>query len=173
MLEKSGDMERAFNNYRKLYDMNPGNWEANLGLYSYYTGKNMAAEALVIGENLYRISPYSVHGITAAGFANYLNRSYDRAIGIYQKGLAERPDYYDILYHLSAVYGATGDTEKAAFYAEKAVAASKDNQGAYYNLAVAYYRAGDKSKAIATIKSMLKEHPGDTKALELLKAVRK
>jgi tetratricopeptide (TPR) repeat protein len=144
-----------------------------VGLYNYYAAKNMAAEALVTGENMYKISPYSIHAITAAGFANYINKAYDRAIVIYLKGLAERPDDYEILYHLSAVYGATGDTEKAAFYAEKAIAASKDNQGAYYNLAVAYYRAGNKAKAIATINSMLKEHPGDAKALDLLKAVRK
>jgi O-antigen ligase/cytochrome c-type biogenesis protein CcmH/NrfG len=171
--EKSGDMEGAFADYRKVFEMNPGNWEANVGLYAYYAAKNMPAEALAAGENLYRISPFSLRAVMALGYANYISGMYAGAVDLYVKALETWPDNYELLYHLSAVYGATGDTEKAAVYAQRAITASKDNQGAYYNLAVAYYKAGNKVKAITVLNSMLKEHPGDERALELLKAVKK
>lgn len=171
LAEKAGDSEAAFTDYKKVYQMNPGNWEANVGLYNYYAAKVMSAEAHATGENMYRISPYAIRAIMSAGYGNYLNRTYDRAVEIYIRALKDRPGYYEILYHLSAVYGALGDTQKAVMYAEQAVAASKDNQGAYYNMAVAYYKSGDKAKAIAVLKTFLKEHPGDQRALELLKAV--
>jgi O-antigen ligase/cytochrome c-type biogenesis protein CcmH/NrfG len=172
-LEKAGDLERAYKNYRKVYDIDPGNWEANVAVFAYYAAKGQQVDALEVGENMLKISPYSLKAILSCGYAYYINSSYDKAIALYEKALRDRPDNYDIFYHLSAVYGATGDTQKAAEYAGRAIAASPNNSGAYYNLAVAYIKAGDKAKAIATLRAMLKEHPGDQQALNLLEAVKK
>lgn len=171
--EKTGDVEKSYENYKAAFVMDPGAWDANISLFNYYVTKNMSVEALIVGENMYRISPYALRAVTAAGYANYINAKHERALEIYLKALPDRPDNYELLYHLSAVYGAIGDTANAAVYANRAVAASKENQGAYYNLAVAYYKTGDRAKAIETLNAMLREHPGDAKALELLKAVKK
>jgi O-antigen ligase/Flp pilus assembly protein TadD len=173
LLEKNGEMERAYNNYKKVYDMDPGSWEAGNAVFSYYASKGQQAGALEAGENLLKMSPYSIKAIKACGYAYYINSKYDKAIELYERALQDRPDNYDLLYHLSAVYGATGNEQKAAEYSLRAIAASPDNAGAWYNLAVSYYRQGDRAKSIQTIRTMLKAHPGDARAIELLKAVQK
>ncbi len=173
IFEKAGDNENAYDYYIKVYDLNPGHWEANTGLFGYYAEKGMKKEALSTALNMQKISPYSLKAVTAAGYAYYINGLYEPAEKIYLEGLKNRPGNYDILYHLSAVYGAIGDAARAAEFAEQAIAAGGDNAGAYYNLAVAYYRTGDKKKAIQTIERLLKEHPEDQKAIELKEAMRK
>jgi putative inorganic carbon (hco3(-)) transporter len=173
MLENANQLEPAFRNYKKVFDINPGNWEVNSALFNYYASKNMVPEALETGENMLKMSPYSLKALTAAGYALYMSGKYDQALKIYENALKDRPDSYDLLYHLSAVYGATGDTQKAAEYSERAIAASPDNAGAYLNLAVAYYKSGSKAKAIQTLNEMLKAHPGDARGLGLLKAIKK
>ena len=173
VMEKANQLEEAFRNYKKVYEIDPGSWETASALFNYYAAKNMAPEALETGLNMLRMSPYSLKAQTAAGYALYIGGKYDQALQIYDNALKDRPGNYDLLYHLSAVYGAKGDTQKAAEYSAKAIAASPDNTGAYLNLAVAYYRSGDKAKAVQTVKEMLKAHPGDQRGLDLLKAMKK
>ncbi len=167
-----GDVEKAYKIYEKVYELNPGHWETNVFLFEFYASNNMSEEALKVAENMYKLSPYSLKAITSLGYSYYINGKFDRAILIYEKGFYNLPEKYDILYHLSATYGAIGDTEKAIYFAKRAIDVSKDNAGAYYNLAVAYIKSGEPRKAREVLDQMLKEHPDNKNAKELLKVLK-
>ncbi|MCX8094087.1 MAG: O-antigen ligase family protein [Candidatus Goldbacteria bacterium] len=168
----AGDIEKAYKLYEKVYELNPGHWETNVFLFEFYASNNMNDEMLQIAENMYKLSPYSLKAITSLGYAYYVNGKFDKAILTYEKGYYNLPEKYDILYHLSAAYGAIGDTEKAIFFARKAIAISEDNAGAYYNLAVAYIKSGNIQMAKETLNEMLKKHPNNKNAKELLKVLK-
>ncbi|MCX8094056.1 MAG: O-antigen ligase family protein [Candidatus Goldbacteria bacterium] len=168
----AGDIEKAYKLFEKVYELNPGHWETNVFLFEFYASNNMHNEMLKIAENMYKLSPYSVKAITSLGYAYYINGKFDKAILTYEKGYYNLPEKYDILYHLSAAYGAIGDTEKAIFFARKAIDVSEDNAGAYYNLAVAYIKSGNIQMAKETLNEMLKKHPDNKNAKDLLKVLK-
>jgi tetratricopeptide (TPR) repeat protein len=168
----TGDIEKAYKAYEKVYELNPGHWETNVFLFDFYASNNMREEMLKIAENMYKLSPYSLKAITSLGYAYYTNGKFDKAIFIYEKGFYNLPEKYDILYHLSATYGAVGDTEKAIYFAQRAIAASDNNAGAYYNLAVAYIKSGNPVAAREVLNEMLKKYPDDKNAKELLKVIK-
>lgn len=169
---QTGDFEKVYKLYEKVYELNPGHWETNVFLFEFYASNNMREEMLKVAENMYKLSPYSLKAITSLGYAYYINGKFDKAILIYEKGFYNLPEKYDILYHLSAAYGAIGDTEKAIYFAQRAIAISKDNAGAYYNLAVAYIKSGNSHAAREVLNEMLKKHPYNNNAKELLKVLK-
>lgn len=170
---QTGEIEKVYKIYEKVFKLNPGHWETNIFLFDFYASNNMREEALKIAENMYKLSPYSLKSLTSYGYALYINGKFDRAILIYEKAFYNLPEKYDILYHLSAAYGATGDTQKAIYFAQRAIAAaSSDNAGAYYNLAVAYIKSGEVEKAKQTLKEMLNKYPDNKNAKELLKVLK-
>lgn len=169
---QTGNLEKAYQIYEKVYELNPGHWETNVFLFEFYASNNMREEMLKVAENMYKLSPYSLKAITSLGYAYYINAKYEKALLIYERGFYNLPEKYDILYHLSATYGAIGNTEKAIYFAKRAINLSQDNAGAYYNLAVAYIKSGDLNNAKEVLNQMLKAHPDNNNAKELLKVLK-
>jgi O-antigen ligase/Flp pilus assembly protein TadD len=173
LLEKSGDMEGAANNYRVVFDIDPAMYNVDYFLYDYYSARNMKRDALMAGEYMYKLSPYSLKSIKAAGFANYTAGNYARAIDIFETALKDNPDNYDLLTWLSSACGAGGELQEAVVFARRAINASPVNRDAYMDLAFAYYKSGDINMALNTLEKMLKLYPGDKQAREMHKALKK
>jgi O-antigen ligase/Tfp pilus assembly protein PilF len=173
LLAKSGDTDRAAYNYRMVFDLDPAIYNVDYFLYDYYSAKNMKPDALAAGESMYKLSPYSLKSVKAAGFANYAVRNYARAADIFEIALKDNPDNYDLLTWLSSACGAGGDAQKAVFFAERAINVSGRNRDAYMDLAFAYYKSGDRDSAVKTLNKMLRLYPGDKQAQEMFRALNK
>ena len=125
----------------------------------------------VIAENMYKISPYSEKSITSLGYAYFLNGRFNEALEVYEKALTFIKESPAIYYHMSAVYGAYNNPEKAIEYAEKAIALDNNNPGAYYNIAVAHYKLKDYKNARKVLNTMLSKFPDDANAKGLMKVI--
>ena len=158
--------------FEKVYKLNPGYWEANLSLFNCFMIKNNKEMVLKIGENLYKLSPYSKKAIQSYGIALYLNQKYDEAIDIFKNGLKYFNDDYEILNYLAIVYGAKGDTQSAVFNFKKVIELKPDFKDAYYNLAVAYYSAKNYNEAKNVLLLMKKLSMEDEKSQNLLKVIK-
>jgi len=167
MLDKTGDSERAYFAYKKACSLNPGFWEANAQLFSASLKRGEREEPLKIARNMYKISPYSLKAITALGYAYYLNRLFNEAIELYEKSLVFKKDSPDILYHLSASYGAANKPDKAIEYGNRVLRVAPGHAGAYYNIGVAYIKKNDMKGAKRILARMKTLFPGDKETLNL------
>lgn len=158
--------------FEKAYNLNPGYWEANLSLFNCFMIKNNKEMFLKIGENLYKLSPYSKKAIQSYGVALYLNQKYDKAIDILEKGVKYFKDDYEILNYLAIVYGAKGDIANAVLNFKKVIELKPDFKDAYYNLAVAYYSAKNYNEAKKILLLMKKLSLEDEKSKNLLQIIR-
>ena len=167
-----GQGRNAHNSYRRALELNSGSWIAAGEVFRYDLAADEYDEAEKNAKKLYGMSPYSKGAITSYGYALYLNGKYEEAVKIYKKGMGYFSEDYDMLYHLSAVYGAMGETQKAKEFAENAVRVNPEDPGAYYNLAVAVFKEGDIHGAEGVIKDALEKFPDEKRLLGLKEAVK-
>ena len=79
----------------------------------------------------------------------------DKALGLAQKALAQRPEEPSVLDTVGWVYYKKTDTAKAVEYLEKARAKSADDPSVNYHLGMAYAKAGKKEQAKEYLKKAL------------------
>ncbi|MFP4465604.1 MAG: O-antigen ligase family protein [Candidatus Goldiibacteriota bacterium] len=162
---------QAHKSYKKALELNPGSWTAASEVFRYDLAADDYKQAEKTAEKIYKMSPYSKGAVTSYGYALYLNGKYEEAVNIYEEGMRYFPRDYDLLYHLSAVYGAMGMTRLAEDYARRAVEIYPDNAGARYNLAVAVYKRGKMEQAKEILEKAVEKFPDDQRLSELKKAV--
>ena len=128
--------------------------------------------AVVVSENMYKISPYSEKAITSLGYAYYISGRLNESLELYEKALTFIKESPTIYYHISAVYGAYKNTEKAIEYAKKSIALDSNNAGAYYNIAVAQYKQKNYIESKKVLRYMLEKFPNDKNAAGLMKVIK-
>ncbi len=171
LYEKTGNIKKSCECYKKIYSLNSGYWEANLNLFDCYATEDLKDKMLEIGENLYRLSPYSKKAIRSLGLGFYINGQYKNAIEIFSKGLGLYNDDYEFLTFLGVSYAANGEFENAIANFKKAININPYFKDAYFNMAVTYYSFKKYKEAKDLIENMKKSGFYDEKTENLLKAI--
>jgi tetratricopeptide (TPR) repeat protein len=98
----------------------------------------------------------------------------DKAMGLAQKALAQRPEEGPVLDTLGWIYYKKGDAAKALEYLERARAKSPDDPTVSYHIGMAYAKAGKKEAAKEYLKKALaagREFAGKEEAERTLKGM--
>ncbi len=171
LYEKTGDNNKSCICFKKIYELNPGYWEANLNLFDCYASEENKEKMLEIGKNLYNLSPYSKKAIRSFALGLYINGKYNDAIKIFDEGINLYKDDYEIYTYLAICYAANGELEKAIQNFKKAIEINPDFKDAYFNMAVAYYSFKKFKEAKEVINKMKRSGFFDEKIKNLLKAI--
>lgn len=168
--EKTGNSKESCKYYERIYGLNRGYWEANINLFDCYASDGLKDKMLEIGENLYKISPYSRKAIRALGLGFYINAKYKSAIKIFTEGINLYNDDYEMLTFLAIAFAADGEFDRAIENFKRAIEINPGYKDAYFNMAVAYYsfkKFKEAKDIINTIKK-LGFYDEKTKNLEMV-----
>ena len=173
VLLKSGDTDKAIEEFRVSLKLNPGNVRVRNFLAGYYAGKGGLEAAITEYKKALEFSP------EGQGLYYNLGDLYEKtgrsqeAIRAYQKALEIDPKYLEAYNNLAALYAETGKVGEAISLWEAAVKINPHFMTAHFNLSVFYYQTGQYGLAIKHSDAVVKDGGQiDPKFLELLKAHR-
>jgi tetratricopeptide (TPR) repeat protein len=170
-----GKYDEAIKKYERALDLNPKSMAARYELaYTYYT-KGDYYKALEHSRIVSQAeSEYWIDGMVIYG-ASYesLGKS-SRAIKVFEKALAKRPDHTKLRFNAALSYFSTKQYEKAEQYTTIVIEQDKANTSAHLLLANIELMRGDKlGSMMALYYFLLLEQNGDRslKAYEMLTAI--
>jgi tetratricopeptide (TPR) repeat protein len=170
-----GKYDEAIKKYERALDLNPKSMAARYELaYTYYT-KGDYYKALENSRIVSQAeSEYWIDGMVIYG-ASYesLGKS-SRAIKVFEKALAKRPDHTKLRFNAALSYFSTKQYEKAEQYTTIVIEQDKANTSAHLLLANIELMRGDKlGSMMAFYYFLLLEQNGDRslKAYEMLTAI--
>ena len=158
-LQKSGQLQQAYNLYRQLVQTAPGLCQAwsNMGHIDMQAGRLTLAEqmfrkALGIEENY----SFALNGL---GTALYQQNRLDEAIEVFTRALRHAPDDKQILCNLGILLSGTGRTHEALPTLEKAVKIAPDDFRVLFSLGNVYYNLERVDEAIEKYHQSLEINP--------------
>ncbi|HEY6292344.1 MAG TPA: tetratricopeptide repeat protein [Terriglobia bacterium] len=161
---RDGKNEEAVEYFKKAIALKPDYVIAlqNLGrLYRTEKKWDLARQAL---EKALQVEPENAELSYDLGMVFAMKDDVARARTYLEQALKLRPDYAEAWNNLGVLYVRSGDTAQALRAFQQCVQVAPDYAQGYLNVARAYALAGDKEKAAASLRELLKRHPGDSEA---------
>jgi len=148
LLLAQGKKDAAIGQLEALIKFNPDNLGAYLSIAAIYNqGKDYKRAAEAYERVLARKPDLWVAANDLAFLLAETGGDLEKAMGLAQKALAQRPEETSVLDTVGWVHYKKGETARAIEYLEKALAKSPGDPSANYHLGMAYAKSGKKEQA--------------------------
>lgn len=171
---KSGQDEKARSHYAALaqeHQDKPVGLEAKVKLaeMEFLAGRLAEAERQV--EKVLKVNSRSSDGLILSGRMALARRNGKDAVQAFRIVLHDQPELATVHYLLGQAHQLTGETNLARESFEEAIALYPNQMDAKRSLAVLETRSGRYDQARARLAQLLKQHPDDLDALDMLMTV--
>ncbi len=132
-----------------------------LGLGTVYQSLPWANDLLLAYRGM-RIAPHSFYALNDLANAMAKRGYNDQAIGLYQKAIELRPEYWDPRYNLGLLYYKVGNFSEAERHLSQAIQMNPDDPRGFVCLGLTEWRKGHASEAAVLIKRAIQIQPQDS-----------
>lgn len=129
------------------------------GVKEMHKGADNAGDAINYFNKTIAIDPSHLFARSCRARCYGYQKENDRAITDYEYVLGSSPSSFMVLGAMARIYSAKGNSEKALYYANKAVNLSQNDPSAVYMRAGVYQRLHEYRKALADYDMVIKQYP--------------
>jgi tetratricopeptide (TPR) repeat protein len=145
---RMGEIEFALENYQKVVELEPSNWQALYGQAEIYTNNKMYLEAEYLYMQALELNPLNLTLRLSLG-SNYMdNGEFDKAIDVFYRASDIYPGRAEPFYQIGLAYFKQGLFEKAISPYEEVIEVNDRFIQAYIDLGKIYLFYNDCRKAI-------------------------
>lgn len=136
-----------------------------------YNYLNSPQEALVAFQQACKLAPFVPEFMDKLATAYAIAGDNKMARHYFEETLKQNPKYVPALTDFGFLHLSEGRADEAGRLYKKALALDPDNEDALLNMAGLYNFKGDQKSAISILKELIKKHPDNKRAQQILKAL--
>jgi tetratricopeptide (TPR) repeat protein len=170
---REGKLAAAVEKFQQALTFNPRHLLSLNNLGSAYRSLRRWDDARKILEQAVSVAPDDAEANYGLGMVYAHANDPAKAYEYLQRALKARPDYPEALNNLGVLYMMTQRPNEAIATFEQCIRVAPAFEQGYLNLARAYAVQGDRPKASGVLGSLLKQHPDDPQAKQMLEQLKK